>query len=133
MKIAQLPQILLERAIQEGKGAKCNIICTQPRRIAAKSVAERVAFERNEDLQQSVGYHVRFDAKLPRPGGSILYCTTGVLLQQLRHDAESALDGVSWVIIDEVHERDIMIDFLLIVLKRVLENLKSTGGKPAFK
>ena len=60
-KTTQVPQILLEDAINKGKGSSCNIICTQPRRIAAVSVAKRVAVERAEVLQDSIGYQVSFD------------------------------------------------------------------------
>ncbi|KAH0542851.1 hypothetical protein FGG08_002805 [Glutinoglossum americanum] len=131
-KTTQVPQILLEDAISGGFGTQCNIICTQPRRIAATSVARRVAVERNEALQNTVGYHVRFDAKLPRFGGSISYCTTGILLSQLQHGADATLDGISHLIIDEVHERDILIDFLLIVLKNVQKE-RERAGKPTPK
>ena len=62
-KTTQVPQILFDDAIRRDSGSSCNIICTQPRRIAATSVAQRVAVERNERLQKSVGYQVRFDAK----------------------------------------------------------------------
>jgi ATP-dependent RNA helicase DHX36 len=120
----------LEQAIKSGHGADCNVICTQPRRIAATSVAQRVAVERNEPLQKSVGYQVRFDSKLPLPGGSITYCTTGILLQQLRHNPDEVLDGITHLVIDEVHERDIMIDYLLIILKRVLKARKQNGKAP---
>ncbi|KAK4547790.1 hypothetical protein LTR36_000748 [Oleoguttula mirabilis] len=119
-KTTQVPQIIIEDQIANGSGGSCNIICTQPRRIAATSVAQRVAVERNERLQQSVGYHVRFDAKLPQPGGSVTYCTTGILLQQLKHDPDM-LDSVSHLIVDEVHERDMDIDFLMIVIKKALQ------------
>ena len=119
-KTTQVPQILLEDAIKRGKGGACNIVCTQPRRIAAASVARRVAEERAEPLQSSVGYHVRFDPKPPRLGGSINYCTTGILLQQLQHQPDDVLDSISHLVIDEVHERDILIDFLLIILKKVM-------------
>ena len=125
--LAQVPQILLEEAIKNGTGANCNIICTQPRRIAATSVAARVAVERNEPLQKSIGYQVRFDAKLPIAGGSVTYCTTGILLQQLRNSADEALDGITHLVIDEVHERDILIDFLLIILKRVMYDRMERG------
>ncbi|KAF8535812.1 P-loop containing nucleoside triphosphate hydrolase protein, partial [Trichophaea hybrida] len=131
-KTTQVPQILLEEAIKNGKGADCNVICTQPRRIAATSVAQRVAVERNEPLQKSVGYQVRFDAKLPMAGGSITYCTTGILLQQLRNNPDEVLDGITHLVIDEVHERDIMIDYLLIILKRILKN-RRTNGRPSVK
>lgn len=95
-------------------------------------MAQRVAVERNEPLQNSVGYHVRFDSKLPSAGGSITYCTTGILLQQLRNSADEALEGVTHLVIDEVHERDILIDFLLIILKRALKERKILG-KPDVK
>lgn len=117
-KTTQVPQILLDDAIAADEGALCNIVCTQPRRIAATSVARRVADERNEKLRQSVGYQVRFDATLPQPGGSITYCTTGILLQQLQNNPDEVLDSLSHIVVDEVHERDILIDFLLILIKK---------------
>ena len=126
-KTTQVPQILLEQAIKRDKGASCNIICTQPRRIAAVSVARRVAEERAERLQASVGYHVRFDAKLPQPGGSIAYCTTGILLQQLQRQPDNILENVSHIVVDEVHERDMLIDFLLILLKKNILRRKAEG------
>ena len=60
-----------------GAGADCNIIVTQPRRISAVSVADRVANERAEEVGCSTGYSVRFESVLPRPYGGILYCTIG--------------------------------------------------------
>lgn len=126
-KTTQVPQIIMEDAITAGSGASCNVICTQPRRIAATSVARRVAEERAQQLQDMVGYHVRFDAKLPKHGGSITYCTTGILLQQLQHSPDEVMDGISHLVIDEVHERDIMIDFLLIILKRVKAERAAAG------
>lgn len=125
-KTTQVPQILLEEQIASDNGGACNIICTQPRRIAATSVAQRVAVERNEKLQRSVGYHVRFDVKLPQPGGSITYCTTGILLEQLKHDPD-ILDSVSHLVVDEVHERDLNIDFLMIVIKKALHARQAAG------
>lgn len=124
-KTTQVPQILLEDAIVKGQGAACNIICTQPRRIAATSVARRVADERVEQLQETIGYHVRFDAKLPRPGGSVTYCTTGILLQQLQHNPDEVMECMSHLVIDEVHERDMQIDFLLILLKKIVMRRKA--------
>lgn len=126
-KTTQVPQILLDQAIETGTGASCNVICTQPRRIAATSVAERVARERAEQLQDTVGYHVRFDAKLPKPGGSILYCTAGILLQQLQHAPDSVFDHASHLVIDEVHERDLTNDFLLITLKYAMAARAAQG------
>ncbi|KZF22803.1 P-loop containing nucleoside triphosphate hydrolase protein [Xylona heveae TC161] len=128
-KTTQTPQIVLDDAISRGEGAQCNIICTQPRRIAATSVARRVAEERNESLGKSVGYQVRFDRSTPEQGGSITYCTTGILLQQLQNNPDSVFDHVSHLFVDEVHERDILIDFLMILLKgRVKDRVRL--GKP---
>lgn len=126
-KTTQVPQILLEDAISKENGASCNIVCTQPRRIAAISVAKRVAVERGEPLQESVGYHVRFDPKLPQIGGSVTYCTTGILQQQLQHYPDEVMDNVSHLVIDEVHERDMLIDFLLILLKKNIMRRQALG------
>lgn len=112
-KTTQIAQFILEDYIASGQGAWCNIAVTQPRRISAVSVAERIAYERNEMLGESVGYSVRFESILPRPFGSVLFCTIGVLLRKL----ESGLRGVSHVIVDEIHERDVNSDFIMVVLR----------------
>lgn len=70
-------QYILDDYIQTGQGAFCNIVVTQPRRISAVSVADRVANERGEDLGVSSGYSVRFESCLPRPYGGIMFCTVG--------------------------------------------------------
>ncbi|GCB61815.1 hypothetical protein scyTo_0014394 [Scyliorhinus torazame] len=116
-KTTQVPQYILDQYIRSGKGSECNIVVTQPRRISAVSVAERVACERGEDLGKSCGYSVRFESILPRPHGSIMFCTVGVLLRKL----EAGLRGISHVIVDEIHERDINTDFLLVVLRDVVQ------------
>ncbi|XP_047036041.1 dosage compensation regulator isoform X4 [Helicoverpa zea] len=112
-KTTQVCQFILDDYIASGQGAWANICVTQPRRISAVSVAERVASERCEDLANSVGYSVRFESMLPRPYGSIMFCTVGVLLRKL----EGGLRGVSHVLVDEVHERDADTDFALILLR----------------
>ncbi|EMR10458.1 hypothetical protein PNEG_01172 [Pneumocystis murina B123] len=129
-KTTQLPQFIFEDAILNNIGAECNILCTQPRKIAAISVAQRVCFERNEKLQESIGYQVRFDNKLAKPVGSINYCTTGILLRQLQDLSSSILERVSHIIVDEVHERSIQTDFLLFVLKKIMKKRKSSGLTP---
>ncbi|XP_072015621.1 LOW QUALITY PROTEIN: ATP-dependent DNA/RNA helicase DHX36-like [Amphiura filiformis] len=119
-KTTQVPQFILDDFITSSKGSLCRAICTQPRRISAISVAERVAVERAENCgqNQSAGFQIRLEAKLPRRQGCILYCTNGILLKWLESDP--LLTSVSHVVLDEVHERDIMSDFLLIILKDVL-------------
>lgn len=134
-KTTQVPQLLFDDWINRGEGAKCNIICTQPRRLAATSVAERVAEERGDVLGNEVGYQVRFDVKLPQPHGSITFCTTGIFLKRMQSalgagahsSARDAMDLVTHIVVDEVHERDIDTDLLLVVLKRLLADRKARG------
>ncbi|XP_075234101.1 ATP-dependent DNA/RNA helicase DHX36-like [Lycorma delicatula] len=119
-KTTQVAQFILDREIMKGAGSKCHILCTQPRRISAISVAERVADERDESIGScgSVGYQIRLEKKLPRYRGSILFCTTGILLQFMQ--TNPALTNVSHIIIDEIHERDTLSDFSITILKDVL-------------
>lgn len=143
-KTTQVPQILLDDYILRGQGSRCNIVCTQPRRIAAISVAQRVAKERGESVGQTVGYQVRFDHKLPQPNGSITFCTTGVFLRRLQTalgesvngqagaETETFLDSITHVVMDEVHERDVETDLLLVVIKRLLAE-RQRLGKPEIK
>lgn len=129
-KTTQVPRIILDDAIRRGVGSEVEVICTQPRQMASKEIAKRVAAERNQVLGQSVGYHVRDDYRPPRQGGgSITYCTTGVLLQQIKHHDNSIMDFASHIIVDEVHERSLDIDFLLITLKTIIEDRKKAGKR----
>ncbi|XP_052726074.1 DExH-box ATP-dependent RNA helicase DExH5, mitochondrial isoform X4 [Vigna angularis] len=116
-KTTQVPQFILESEIELVRGAVCNIICTQPRRIAAISVSERVAFERGEKLGETVGYKVRLEGMQGRDT-HLLFCTTGILLRRLLDDKK--LKGITHIIVDEIHERGINEDFLLVVLKDLL-------------
>ncbi|GAV67332.1 dsrm domain-containing protein/DEAD domain-containing protein/Helicase_C domain-containing protein/HA2 domain-containing protein/OB_NTP_bind domain-containing protein [Cephalotus follicularis] len=116
-KTTQLPQYILETEIEAARGATCSIICTQPRRISAMSVSERVAAERGEKLGESVGYKVRLEGIKGRDT-HLLFCTTGILLRRLLVDRN--LKGITHVIVDEIHERGMNEDFLLIVLKDLL-------------
>ncbi|XP_056387862.1 ATP-dependent RNA helicase A isoform X1 [Hyla sarda] len=116
-KTTQVPQYILDEFIQNDQAAQCNIVVTQPRRISAVSVAERVSYERGEEVGKSCGYSVRFESALPRPHASIMFCTVGVLLRKL----EAGIRGISHVIVDEIHERDINTDFLLVVLRDVIQ------------
>jgi ATP-dependent RNA helicase DHX57 len=117
-KTTQVPQLVLDDYIERGCGALCNIIVTQPRRISAVSVAEQIARERVEKVGLSVGYHIRLEA-VKSASTRLLLMTTGVLLRKLQAD-DCNLEGVSHIFVDEVHERDINTDFLLIVLKKML-------------
>ena len=115
-KTTQVPQFILEHCQQWYQ--PCRIICTQPRRLSAVSVAERVAFERDEKIGQTYGYQIRLESRVA-PKTLLTYCTNGVLLRTLMA-GDSALSTVTHVIVDEVHERDRFCDFLLIALKEAL-------------
>jgi ATP-dependent RNA helicase A len=114
-KTTQLPQYILEQALEAKRGGECNVIVTQPRKISAVSIADRISKERSEEQGQSCGYSVRFESVFPRSHGSIMLCTVGVLLRKM----ESGLRGVSHVVVDEIHERDLNSDFLLVVLRDI--------------
>ncbi|XP_055878293.1 putative ATP-dependent RNA helicase DHX57 [Biomphalaria glabrata] len=115
-KTTQVPQFILDDAL-ESDNFRANIICTQPRRIAATSIAERVAAERDDTLGNLVGYQIRLDGEVSYLT-RLLFCTTGIVLRRLEGDPN--LEGVTHVIVDEVHERSELSDFLILVLKRLL-------------
>ena len=98
-----MPQLVLDAAIDAGQGAGINIVVTQPRRISAVSVAERIAQERVETCGQTAGYHIKLEAKKSAQT-RILLMTTGVLLRKLQMEGE--LGGISHVFVDEVGVRD---------------------------
>ncbi len=112
-KTTQLPKICLEL----GRGAHALIGHTQPRRIAASTVARRIAQELNTPPGEVVGYKVRFTDRT-RPGASIKLMTDGILLAETQTDAR--LSAYDTIIIDEAHERSLNIDFLLGYLKQLL-------------
>ncbi|KAL3235687.1 DEAH-box RNA-dependent ATPase PRP2 [Nakaseomyces bracarensis] len=115
-KTTQLPQYLVEEGFT--KGNKFQVAVTQPRRVAATSVASRVADEMEVELGKEVGYSIRFDDKTT-PGKTILkYMTDGMLLREFLADPE--VNKYSCIMIDEAHERTIATDLLLGLLKTVL-------------
>lgn len=120
-KSTQVPQFLLEALVlSSGKATNQLIVCTQPRRISAISLANRVSAELGENgpgKRNSIcGYQIRFEKKRCR-STRLLYCTTGIILRLLQDD--SYLSGISCVIVDEVHERSMESDFLLINLRHL--------------
>ncbi|KAJ5096223.1 hypothetical protein NUU61_005579 [Penicillium alfredii] len=128
-KSTQVPQIIVDDAIENHAGLDCRVMCVQPRRIAAQSLAYRVADERAEPVGRSVGYNVRFDRKSPvfDGGGTITYCTTGIFLNLLQ-DSSARLQSLSHIILDEVHVRDVGIDLVMLLLKRYVEKRQATGA-----
>lgn len=120
-KSTQIPHFLLKDRILCGE--TCNIICTQPRRISAVSLANRVSQELGDDPPGSpdsfCGYKIRFESKCCSTT-CLTYCTTGVVLRQLHSDP--SFKNVTHILVDEVHERTVQSDFLLIILKKLLES-----------
>lgn len=113
-KTTQIPKMCLEA----GLGRKGLIGHTQPRRIAARAVASRIAEELHEQLGNSVSYKVRF-TDISSPNAYIKLMTDGILLSELASDR--LLLNYDVIIIDEAHERSLNIDFLLGYLKNLLE------------
>ena len=151
-KSTQIPQTILEGMSTAGRGDDTHIIVTQPRRVAAMSLAKRVASERNSPTPGSdgsvVGYNVRL-ARRVSDDAKIVYCTVGILLRMLVNPLEidenelcpsdgqndeanseagtvtgTPLSHVSHLVIDEVHERDLNTDFALTLLRNVLARNK---------
>ena len=91
---------------------------TQPRRICAISVSRRVAQEQAEPLGKSIGYQIRLEKVMPSTPDSILFCTTGVLLRRMQGDTQ--LEDFTHVVLDEVHERDVKSDFLMMLLRDLI-------------
>lgn len=84
-KTTQVPQFILEDAIARGAGGECSIVCTQPRRISAIGVAERVAAERDEKCGSTVGYAIRLESRMSAET-RLSFLTTGLLLRRLISD-----------------------------------------------
>lgn len=113
-KTTQLPKIALEMGF--GTGGR-RIGCTQPRRIAATSVAKRVADELQVELGNEVGYQIRFEDKTDKEKTCVKFMTDGILLAETRNDPN--LRQYDTLIIDEAHERSLNIDFILGYLRRI--------------
>ena len=118
-KTTQLPKMALELAREERREGRVG--CTQPRRLAATSVARRVAEEMGSVEGGLVGYQVRFAEKLCAET-AIKFMTDGILLAETQRDR--SLRQYDTLIIDEAHERSLNIDFLLGYLHRLLEKRK---------
>src|SRR3989475_11873975 len=111
-KTTQVPQMLLDGGLAGDK----KIAVLQPRRVAARTVAARVAWERNCTLGAEVGYQIRFDDQTSL-GTRISYVTEGILLRWLQDDR--ALSGVGIVLFDKFHERNLLSDVALALVKQL--------------
>lgn len=120
-KSTQVPSFLLEHQLSQGK--PCKVYCTEPRRISAISLARRVSEELGEgkgDIGTSrslVGYSIRLESNTSRET-RLVYATTGIVMRML--EGSNELQEITHLVLDEVHERSIDSDFLLIVLKKLM-------------
>ncbi|KAI9835217.1 MAG: hypothetical protein M1837_003888, partial [Sclerophora amabilis] len=126
-KSTQSVQFILDDMIQRKLGGAANMICTQPRRISALGLADRVSDERRGAVGKEIGYAIRGESKQSPGTTRITFVTTGVLLRRLQtsggssEDVLAALADISHVFVDEVHERSLDTDFLLVLLRDVLK------------
>lgn len=115
-KTTQIPQYVLYDDLPQTE--RKMVACTQPRRVAAMSVAQRVADEMDVNLGEEVGYSIRFEDKTSSK--TILkYMTDGMLLREAMNDHN--LQRYSTIILDEAHERTMSTDILMGLLKEVLQ------------
>ncbi|ODQ50805.1 P-loop containing nucleoside triphosphate hydrolase protein, partial [Saitoella complicata NRRL Y-17804] len=124
-KSTQVPQFILDDYLMKRKGGECKILVTQPRRISAMGVAERVAAERGERVGGMVGWQIRMESRMSEQT-RILFATTGIMLKRLEGsrdegEEEEGIDGFTHIVIDEVHERSLDSDFLLMVMRDLLK------------
>lgn len=129
-KSTQAVQFILDDMIKRQLGEAANIICTQPRRISALGLADRVAHERCSTVGDEIGYAIRGESKQMQGYTKITFVTTGVLLRRMQtsggrpEDTVAALADVTHVVVDEVHERNLDTDFLLVLIRDVLKRRK---------
>lgn len=120
-KSTQVPSFILEHELSLGRA--CKVYCTEPRRISAISLARRVSEELGErksdvgTFRSLVGYAIRLESKLVHET-RLVYATTGIVMRML--EASDDLQEITHLVLDEVHERSIESDFLLIVLRKLL-------------
>jgi len=128
-KSTQSMQFILDDLYSRGLGKSANIIVTQPRRISALGLADRVAEERCSRVGEEIGYAIRGESRRS-PDTRITFVTTGVLLRRLQvsggkiEDVVASLADVSHIVIDEVHERSLDTDFLLTLTREIITERK---------
>lgn len=115
-KTTQIPQFVLYDDLPQAQGKM--VACTQPRRVAAMSVAQRVAQEMDVKLGEEVGYSIRFE-DMTGPQTVLKYMTDGMLLREAMNDHD--LKRYSTIILDEAHERTLATDILMGLLKEVVK------------
>ncbi|SPN98918.1 related to helicases [Cephalotrichum gorgonifer] len=128
-KSTQSVQFILDNLYSKGLGSCANMIVTQPRRISALGLADRVAEERCTKVGDEIGYTIRGESRRG-PQTRITFVTTGVLLRRLQvsggriEDVIASIADVSHIVVDEVHERSLDTDFLLTIIREVMSARK---------
>ncbi|KAK2734875.1 hypothetical protein FQN57_001438 [Myotisia sp. PD_48] len=122
-----IPQMVCEQS-----GSNYKAIVAQSRELDAFVMAHDVADERNEDIGQSIGYDIPMKSVQPSSIASITYSTSGRLLAHLLHQGDAALEAISHIFIDDIHERGVSTDFLITALKNAVSRL-SEADKPSPK
>eukprot|EP00731_Ephydatia_muelleri_P020454 Em0013g181a len=120
-KSTKVPQFILDDALSSTSPKACKILVSQPRRVAAMKLAERVAAERHEALGKTVGFAVAGE-KRRGSDTAIVYCTTGYLLQMLVHDPFK-IEQYTHIVLDEIHERNIDADFAMLVVRKLVSDM----------
>src|SRR5262252_4874903 len=119
-KSTQIPQMLWRHGLLDGPQGRGEVVVLQPRRLAARMLAKRVAEEAGTNLGEGVGYQIRLESRVS-DRTRIRFVTEGILLRQMSFDA--TLRGVSIIIFDEFHERHLYGD---ISLARALQIQQTT-------
>jgi len=122
-KTTQIPQFLLEAKLAT-QGKTC-VACTQPRRVAATSIAQRVADEMDVELGKEVGYTIRFEDVTDRYNTVLKFLTDGMLLREAMHDP--LLTKYSAIVLDECHERTLSTDVIMGLLMEILPKRKKSS------
>lgn len=121
-KSTQVVQFIMDDLYSKGDFTT-KIICTQPRRLSAVSLADRISKERVDEVGSETGYIIRGENKTSS-NTRITFATTGVLLRMLQSSKKNGvLKNIGYILIDEVHERSVDADFLLILLKKMIKSM----------
>lgn len=116
-KSTQILQFILDHLYEIGD-YKSEIIMTEPRRISVLGLAERISYERNDEVGNEIGYVIKNDRKLDEKVNRVKIMTVGIFLKMIQNEDFGKLDNdLKFLIIDEVHERSVEIDFLIILIK----------------
>src|SRR5439155_20057764 len=118
-KTPRVPPAILDARLLSNEHP--NLVMLQPRRVAARAAATRIADEHGWHVGDEVGYHIRFDRKIG-PGTRLRVLTEGILTRQLIDDP--FLEGVGCVILDEFHERNLNTDIAIALLREILQTVR---------